>query len=65
MITISIFESKPTVSSSTQIEALLSTRARSRRRVIKDGHGKLGRSANNELFAKDEKVLAICSRTEL
>ena len=54
--------------SSTYTEALLSTRTRSGRRessAIKDGDGKLGRSAYNELFATDERVLAICSRTEL
>ena len=63
-----IFDSKPTVSSCTYTEALLSTRTRSGRRdspVIKDGDGKLGRSAYNELFALDERVLPICSRTEL
>ena len=63
-----IFDSKPTVSSSTYTEALLSTRTRSGRRelpVIKDGDGKFGRSAYNEQFATDERVLAICSRTEL
>ena len=63
-----IFDSKPTVSSSTCTEALLSTRTRSGRRespVIKDGDGKVGRPAYNELFATDERVLAICSRTEL
>ena len=33
--------------------------------VIKDGDGKIWRSANNELCNTDERVLVICSKTEL
>ena len=63
-----IFDSKPTVNSSRYTVVLFSTRTRSGLRespVIKDGDGKEGRSAYNELSCNEDRVLEICKRTEL
>ena len=63
-----MLDSKPTVSSSRYTDVLFSIRTRSGLRespVTKDGDGKEGRSANNEVFLNDDRELARCRRTEL
>ena len=63
-----MLDSKPTVSSSRKTEVLFSISTRSGLRespVTKDGDGKEGGSASNEVFLNGDRELARCKRIEL
>ena len=63
-----MLDSNPTVSSRRQTDVLFSMRTISGPRespVTKDGDGREGTLASNEVFLNDDRKLARCKRTEL